>query len=105
MVIQTAKRLGLLQSQLGIQPESRVSYSFTSIGVTIWDWTAGAMYVVASGRFEKSKCTVPERVRGILSANDAELKRRWDDGEGWDEEREAIFSELCERGVNMLPGH
>jgi hypothetical protein len=108
MQVQRAVQLGMLHKQLGIEESSCVRFQYTQTGVVIWDFTSGAQYTVElngpSASLAKDTFQVPQRVKEILAATDTDLKKWWEGGEGWTDERETIFTELCARGVNMLPG-
>lgn len=101
--VQKAVRLGGLHQTLGIPAESRVTYQFTATGgVVIVDLNAAIQYEVEGRSVTKNKTVVSARVTELLGATDQQLKQVWNSGLGWDDERELVFTELCERGVNML---
>ena len=103
MQVQKASRLGALHMTLGIPAESRVTYQFTRTGgVIIVDLNAAIEYQVEGKNVTKKRVPINPRVKELLAANNEELKKVWNAGEGWDDERELVFSELCERGVDML---
>jgi hypothetical protein len=101
--VQKAIRLGALHMSLRIPADSRVYYQFTPTGgVIIVDLNLGVQYQVEAQKVTKSAVTIAPRVKELLGMTDADLKKVWNEGLGWDDERELVFSELCERGVNML---
>lgn len=106
MVIQRAMHLGYLHQVLGIEPASRVSFEFTKNGLVVWDLRTGIRHLIDMSKgpsVTRDRFDVPPMVQRILEASDAELKQQWADGEGWDDEREAIFSEMSARGISALP--
>jgi hypothetical protein len=101
--VQKAIRLGALHQTLGIPAESRVTYQFTQTGgVVIVDLNAGVQYEVEGRNVAKNKTVINPRVKELLAATDEQLKQVWNSSRGWDDERELVFTELCERGVDML---
>ena len=107
MQLQRGIQLGQLHQTLGIRQDARIAFHLTATGVTIWDFDAGIQYIVSPNGVQNARFEVPQRMKEIFKASDEVLKRRFDEGwlEGWNDERETIFTELCLRGVNMLPGH
>lgn len=111
MQINRGVQLGLLQQQLGIDANARISVQLTQAGaVYIWDFGTGTQFIfdgnLQNVTVTKNHFEVPKRMQEIFNASDTELKKRWDEGwlDGWTDERETIFTELVMRGVNMLPG-
>lgn len=102
MQVQKAIRLGALHQTLGIPAESRVTYQFTPTGVIIVDLNSGIQYEVAGRNVTKTSVVIKPRVKELLGLSDQQLKQVWNDSLGWDDERELVFTELCERGVDML---
>jgi hypothetical protein len=101
--VQKAIRVGALHLTLGIPADSRVTYQFTqSGGVIIVDLHAGIQYQVEGTNVTKKITVIGPRVKELLATTDQELKKVWNDTRGWDNERELVFTELCERGVSML---
>jgi hypothetical protein len=101
MELMRGDQLGALQQQFGIAPDARVSIEITQAGPTFWDWSTGIEYIVNPPNVHKSGFDVPAWVTEILKATDDVLKQRWKNGEGWTDERSAIFSELTCRGVRV----
>jgi hypothetical protein len=105
MQLQRGVQLGALQQQLGIDPNARVTVDFKQT-ITIDDVSTGTHFEIFTAvtpiQIIKESFAVPEWVNKILSATDAELKKRYQETEGWDEERETIFAELTCRGIRVL---
>jgi hypothetical protein len=103
--IRRAAHLGLLPEQLGISPDARIIYEFASSGVRVWDLSTGTQYRVTSQAPFISKATVPVPtwVRQILDTATSQLIEHLRDrkDEGWSDEREAVFTELAFRGVDV----
>jgi hypothetical protein len=97
-----------LHQQLGIDANSRISFQLKQTGVIIWNFDTGTRHTVDGTvpSVTEDHLEVPRRMKDIFSASDEQLKKHWDENwlDGWTDERETIFSELCMRGVNMLPG-
>jgi hypothetical protein len=105
MNITLAYNLGALQEQLGLDPMSRVTFEMTDTGVIVSDYSTSTMFTLTFGpptQVLKSSFVVPQWARQIFIATDDELKRRWMETKGLNEERETIFGELRVRGVRFL---
>jgi hypothetical protein len=105
MQYQEAVRLGMLHRQLGIPAQARIFLEIktdSTLGAYIWDLETGNTYVVTQGNVATGRRDVPQHVKEIIAAPDADLKKRWLSTMGWDEVRETIFSELAFRGIDML---
>jgi hypothetical protein len=109
MEIHQATELGQLGKTLGLAATSRITFEVTNDGVMVWDLDHGIKYTVSvsSRHVNREAFEVPKQIKEIFDTPDDVLKKRWDDhwSEGWTEEREIIFTELCRRGVSMLPWH
>jgi hypothetical protein len=102
--IQRGVQLGALHQTLGIAAESRVYVQLTPTGVVIWDLGTGTKHKVDGTVVTKESFAVPPRVKAILGADTDDLKRQWEESEGFDDDRETIFAELTARGVDLRPG-
>jgi hypothetical protein len=108
--IQRASNLGALHQTLGIDADSRISFSgFDSQRrCEIWDLTTGNYFAVSAfsspPAVEASQVAVPDWVKPIIEMPTdqllAEYKASWQDGDA--EERMAKFTELNFRGVSAL---
>jgi hypothetical protein len=105
MQYQEAVRLGMLHRQLGIPAQARIFLQIATegaMGAYIWDLESGSTYMVTQGKVATGRRDVPQHVKEIMAATDADLKNRWLSTMGWDEVRETIFSELAFRGIDTL---
>ena len=98
-------QLGALHQQLGIDPKARVTFQMTPTGGIVSDYSTGTAYTLTFGpptRVVKSRIVVPQWAKEIFAATDDDLKKRWKETEGWDDQRETVFAELTLRGVRVL---
>jgi hypothetical protein len=97
-------QLGALHQQLGIDANSRVTFQITPTGGVVSDFSTGTQYAVTFNppSVAESPFTVSQRVQKILDATNDDLKKRWKETDGWNDERETIFAELTLRGVRIL---
>lgn len=105
MEIQRAKHFGQIIRQLGIDPDTRLTYERTATGLMFWDLNSGQAYTVNFGQPPTVRpFVVPEAVRAIIGMTDEQLKKQWSDSwmDGWSEDRETIFTELTFRGISIL---
>jgi hypothetical protein len=103
--ITRGQNLGALHQQLGIDAKARVTFQMTPMGGIVSDYSTGTAYTLTFGtptRVVKSPFAVPQWAKEIFAATDEELKRRWKETEGWDDQRETVFAELTLRGVRVL---
>jgi len=104
MEIMRGIQLGALHQQLGIDANSRVNFQVTRTGAAVSDFSTGTRYAVTFNppSVAKSSFAVPQWAQKIFDAPDDDLKKRWNETVGWDDERETIFAELTLRGVRIL---
>jgi hypothetical protein len=98
-----AIQIGALHRQLGIDANSRVTSQITPTGGVVSDLSTGIRYTVNFNppNIETALFAVPQWAQNIFDANDDELKKRWTETEGSNEERETIFAELTLRGIRI----
>jgi len=104
--IQRASNLGPVQQKLGLDPNVRICCKVTSIGVTVWDISTGTVHLV-DGKTQTvthAAFKLPKSVKTIIALSDEELKTRWSHGwrQGWDDNRQTIFTELIFRRISVL---
>lgn len=103
MQVQRAQRLGALHQTLGIPADNRIYYQMRPDGITIVDLNRGVQIDVGLDyHVSRKNVAISPRITELLAMTDDQLKRVWNGGRGWDGEREFAFTELVERGVNML---
>jgi hypothetical protein len=104
--IQRASNLGPVQQKLGLDPNARICCKVTSIGVTVWDISTGTVYLVdgKTRTVTHIAFTLPTAVKTVIALSDEELKARWSHGwrQGWDDNRQTIFTELIFRGISVF---
>jgi hypothetical protein len=103
----TASRLGMLQQQLGLGADDRVSCQAPTQdmpSVFVWDLQTGTTYTVTltPPDLAKGYREVPNTTKNVMAASTDDLKKRWLSTRGWDDDRSSIFSELTIRGVRIL---
>jgi hypothetical protein len=106
MQIHRAVNLGLIQQELGIDPNGRITYRLTANAVVIWDLATETRYTVTQGNPNPSvaRFQLPQKIKDSISASDYQLKKRWSESweDGWSDERETIFTELTYCGISTL---
>ncbi|MGA2887704.1 MAG: hypothetical protein ABSE51_06595 [Terracidiphilus sp.] len=109
--IQRASNLGQIHRTLGIDSDSRISFQMDARNgqIDIWDLTTGRYFTVSAldspPTFNESAVKAPEWVEQIVQTPDNDLlnqyRAAWREGAG--EKRMAMFTELCYRGISVLP--
>ena len=105
MQLQRGIQLGALHQQLGIDANARVTVDFGPT-ITIDDVSTGKHFEIVTAvtpiQIVTASFAVPDWVKKILSATDDQLKKRYQETEGWGDERETVFAELTCRGIRVL---
>ena len=71
MQIHHAVNLGLIQQELGIDPNGRITYRLTANAVVIWDLATETRYTVTQGNPNPlvARFQLPQKIKDIISAS------------------------------------